>query len=195
MKILERIFLVMLLAGFTLLYMSLPGGLLLTIISTSLFALFYFALGFAIFNRIELKQIFNKSAYQGLNVFKLLVGFLSGYGVSMWLMSLLFLVAEWPGARTIFYSAIGIVVVAFIFGIIAHKSFYSTFQSLFLPRLVVLLILTGVAVNLTPLNRLQRAYKDHPDYIEAVKASRQDPNNQELKERVEWERRKMNGEE
>ena len=49
-----------------------PGGRIISTVSMTLLACIYFYFGFAFFNNIKLKNVFNRKSYEGISVLRIL---------------------------------------------------------------------------------------------------------------------------
>jgi hypothetical protein len=107
-----EITLVILTAGAIGMYlMSVYGGPLIMAMVLTLLSLFYFFFGFALLNNIGFKSLFKKECYKGLGGVRIVFAVLIGMALSSMVISVLFGLLGWFGAKPILRS--GLVCMAF----------------------------------------------------------------------------------
>jgi uncharacterized membrane protein len=70
----------------------------------------YFILGFALFNNIPLRKIFNTDSYKGLGTWEILIAIGTGIALSILTIGFMFSILSYPMAKTLL--AVGIVLAA-----------------------------------------------------------------------------------
>ena len=106
-----------------------PGINFLTVLLLSFLSMLYFHLGFAIFNTIRLRKVFNKESYKNISALKIFGSIAAGLSLSITIIGILFKVMHWPGASVnlIFgFSGILMVSVLSIVKYLKTKSPYYT---------------------------------------------------------------------
>jgi len=195
MKKLEIILIVLLLLGISFVFLHYPGGVIISTFAAVVLSVIYAYLGFAFFNGIKLRKIGKKISYSGLNKSMIINSIIIGIGFSVVILGLLFQLMDWPGSDIFFIIGFSFSVLGCILIFLVYKSSIFPIKRIALPRFLLFVLLAILLTHFNWEKRLEMNYKDHPDYIEAVKASHKDPQNRELRDKVDEERRKMNGEE
>lgn len=83
-----------------------PGLKLLTIVGVGCLALIYFYFGFALFNAIAFREIWQKASYQKVSKRQILLGILGGIGLSLTLTGIGFKLFFWPGSGSLRFLGI-----------------------------------------------------------------------------------------
>ena len=166
------------------------GGGVLTVLSLSTVSLLYTYLSFALFNDIRLRKIFNKGSYEGIGSKRIVGGIFTGLALSITTIGLLFKFQSWPGAS--FNLGLGLIglLIVLIVGLIKYQRIKSEYYTKIFWRIVFYGGL-GLILMIIPKEAwIEIKYRNHPEYIEAVKNAWTDPNNQELWGIVdkEWEK-------
>lgn len=168
-----------------------PGGAMLLIVAFSTISLLYFYFAFALFNNIPFGKILQKSSYHGISAVKIIGSIGAGLALSLMVMGMLYKIMWWPGAAIL--STMGIIsllpvgVVVFIKYLSDNASYYSDI----LKRVAIYGITGLVLHNWSDKIFLEYKYRNYPNYIEAVKQSKRDPDNDLLREKVKLEREKI----
>lgn len=190
MKTAERIFIILTLIGFAFLLLHLPFGSLLLMTGLCGLAIMYMYLTLPLLHGVPLRNMLKKEAYQPTSPKRLLGSILSGVALALTLMGVMFYLQFWPHYHLHLYVGvvglcIAIIVAASRFT--ASNSFYRRLYQRIIP-----VAFFGLAAVFVP-NFLwfEYAYKAHPEYIEAVRALQNDPNNAELQKRVDEAREAM----
>lgn len=164
-----------------------PGAGLLAILFGSLLSMLYFYFGFAFFNNIPLSSIFKKSSYTAVSTTRIVGGIAVGFVLSTATIGILFKLMSWPGADFIVLIGLASMIVVFaiaIFKNIRNKSSY--YHKIFLRLGVwgIIATLFFVTANHTLLNY---KYRNHQEYLQALKNEIADPTNTALIEKREIE--------
>jgi len=188
---LEIVMLLLALLALILKMAHLAGGGLFTVIILSTLTLIYWCFGFALFNSIRLSKIFNKAAYQGISAKRIIGGIVTGLVLSVGVIGVMFKFLSWPGAMAQLQSGLFLMVIVAI--VAAYKMLGSKdgYYSKILKRLALFGAICAFLVFLPLETWLNWKYPNHPDYVKAELASHADPGNQELRNRVKEEGRKM----
>lgn len=119
---------------------------------------------------------------------------LTGLALSMTIIGLLFKFQSWPGATM--NLAIGLLglVIALIVGTIKYSKTKSDYYTKIFKRIAVYGGLGVILLLLPKETWLELKYRNHPNYVNAIKNAKADPDNQELWDKVDEERQKMNEE-
>lgn len=174
--------------------LNVEGAGVLTVLSLSTVSTFYMYLSFALFNNIRLRKIFKKGSYKVISKMRIIGAILIGLALSITTVGLLFKFQSWPGASfNLGFGLFGLLV-GLIVGLIKFQKTKSDFYTKIFKRIA---IYGGLGLILMALPRetwLEIRNRNHPEYIEAVKRAWADPDNQELWDKVDEEREKMNKE-
>ena len=190
MKKFEIVVGVIAILSFFLKILHLPGSSILTVLSFSILAIFYY-LGFAFFNNIRLREIFKSSSYQNTNAKRIIGAVGLGFALSTIIMGALFKIQLWPGGT--FQLNIGLIVTALLF--IIAVFFYLRNKTEYYIRIfkrIAIIGGLGFILTLTPSSTLVDIYfRDNPEYAELLKKVLVDPDNQEVREQLEQSRQKF----
>ena len=144
MRIIEIILSVLFTFGLFLKLSFIPGGAALITLSLSLLSMFYFLFSFTYFNKIKLKNIFNKEDYKNIPPAKIIgtIGF--GIGLSTLLTGLLYKIMDWPGGNDM-SIIIGLIIVSIIF-IVSIIKFLKTKSKFYFPIFIRFTIWTIISI-------------------------------------------------
>lgn len=190
MKRFEIVLIVLIVLGFILNISGVAGGAL--VISLSIFTLsaFYFLCSYFLFSNIGLRDAFKSSTFKSLSILRIIGAFFCGAFLGLGLLGLLFKWQFWPGASFMLLVALVNISVILIISIIKFTKQKSIFYKNLLKRAVVMFVLGIVAFFLPSIIIAELKYRQHPQYLEALRALQEDPNNEELKKKEieEWEK-------
>lgn len=164
----------------------------LTVVSLSLLSVFYMYFSFAFFNGIRLRHIFKKSAYEGITTMRILGSILMGFALSVTTMGILFKFQDWPLSHINLIIGLLGLTIALIVGAIKYSRTKSEYYTTLFKRIAVVGGLAVVLLLIPKETFLELRYRSHPEYIDAVKNSIADPENEGLWDKVDEEHRKMN---
>lgn len=172
--------------------MLIPGGGILTVLCLSALSLLYLFLGFALFNDIDMKEIFKKESYLGKSILRILGGVGTGISLSATVIGLMFKFQSWKNADNnllVGLSSLFILTVVVLIKYSKNKSYY---YSNILKR-SFLIGGFGLILLLTPTSMyIDYKYRNYPEYMNALKNLIADPDNKQLQNKVNEERQKMN---
>ena len=168
-----------------------PFSSMITI--TSLFGLscLYFYFGFALFNNISFRKIFKKESYKDISTWRIIGAICTGISVSIVLLGIMFKIFRWPFANQLLIIGVAFLNVIFVIGFVKIIKEKRLFYKRLLVRVVFYGVLGYIFLFLSDYAFLALKYKNHPDYIEAVKQLDQDPDNLELRKKEQMEYDKM----
>ena len=169
-----------------------PCSEILTCLSLLGLAIIYHYLGFALFNNIKLKNVFKKDSYKGITKFRILGAIGAGFSLSMTVIGIMFKFQSFPGASFMLIGGfIGLLIVTII-GIIRYSKNKSDYYTKIFKRVAIIGGI-GLVLILMPKSALSEfKYRNHPDYLKAVKEAVANPENEELWGKVNEERQKIN---
>jgi hypothetical protein len=115
----------------------------------------------------------------------------TGFALSATTIGLLFKFQSWPGASfNMGAGLVGLLIVTII-GIIKYSKNKSEYYTRIFKRVAIFGGL-GLVLMLTPKTSwVELKYRNHPEYVSALKKAMADPDNKELWDNVEAERLKM----
>ncbi|SEM12548.1 hypothetical protein SAMN04487910_4192 [Aquimarina amphilecti] len=171
-----------------------PFGNELIILSLFGLSCLYFYFGFALFNNVSFREIFKKESYKNVSTKRIIGAIAAGFSISIVLLGMLFRVFRWPFGNQLLIIGVNFLNIVFIIGFVKIIKENRTFYKRLLIRVVFYAILGYVFLLLPSYAFLTLKYKNHPDYIEAVKQLDQDPENLELQKKEQIEYDKMIGE-
>ncbi|EJF10152.1 hypothetical protein [Pontibacter sp. BAB1700] len=169
-----------------------PGSSILTVISLSAISVLYMYLSFALFNGVRLRYIFKKNSYKGISTMRIIGAVLTGLALSITLIGLLFKFQDWPGATINLGVGLFGLVIALIVGAVKYSKSKSDYYTKIFKRIAVYGGLGLIMLLLPKEAWLEFRYRNHPEYVKAVKKAMAESDNQELWDKAEEERQKMN---
>lgn len=170
-----------------------PGGSIFALFALSTLACIYSILGFAIFNGIRLRQVFKKESYKGLTPLKIIGAIGVGWALSSTCMGILFKILQWSGAENILMLGLVQTLIVLIIALILFVKNKAPFYKRIFKRIAIIggfgLILSFVS-NLT---LVKIEFRNHPRYIEAFKEYQDNPEDDELRKKmdIEYHRAKL----
>ncbi|WP_378172989.1 hypothetical protein [Aquimarina sp. SS2-1] len=174
------IFPMVFLVGIALYFLGWPFGNELIIISLFGLSCLYFYFGFAIFNKLSLRRIFKKESYQGISAWRIVGAICTGISISIVLLGVLFKIFRWPFANQLLIIGVSFLNVIFLAGLYKILKEKRPFYQRLMVRVVFYGISGYIFWFIPTYTFLELKYKNHPDYIEAVKRLDKDPENPEL---------------
>lgn len=169
-----------------------PGSEASLALVLTLISFLYFYFGFALFNNIRLREIFKKASYKKVKSNRISGGIVVGIALSFSALGILFKFLSLPGALpqlSIGLLLLGIVSLVYIVKNIKSKEAY---YSKILKRTLLFGTIAFVLIMIPSKTWLNWKYPDHPEYVKAILKAEADAGNEELWEKVEEERKKMN---
>lgn len=168
-----------------------PGINVFTVLLLSFLSMLYFHLGFAIFNTIRLRKIFNKESYKNISTLKIFGSIAAGLTLSITVIGILFKVMHWPGASVnLIFGFSGILIVSVI-SIVKYLKTKSPYYTKILSRNLVFGGIALFLILIPELTWIELTYKDQPTMIEAYRKAFADPDNPELWQNIEKERQRL----
>ena len=150
------------LLSLVLILLMVPLAGVLTILSLSLLSVFYFYFSFALFNGIRLRNIFKKSAYEGVTALRVLGAALMGFVLSVTIMGILFKVQDWPSSHGLLIAGLlGLTIVLIVGGIRYFKTKSGYYTAIF-KRIAVFGGLTVFLLTIPEETFLELRYRSHP---------------------------------
>lgn len=143
---------------------------------------------------LDLEKIFKKDSYENISRWRIIGAIGTGFALSATTAGLMFKFQSWPGADfNLGAGLVGLLIVTII-GLIKYSRNKSNYYTRIFKRAAIFGGL-GLILMLTPKTSwIELKYRNHPEYIDALKKAMADPDNKELWDNVETERQKMNNE-
>lgn len=167
MKLTEKILAVLILIAIGMKLFLIPGGGVLLVLALQTLTIIYFALGFAFFNGIRLRNIFKKSSYTGISTMRVVGAIVTGICLSNLLVGILFKLQFWPGANPMLIVSLIPTLIVLILVII--KLIKNTDK--YYPRIqlrIAIIGTIGLILFLSPtLSLVKIEYRNHPEYVKA----------------------------
>ena len=154
-------------------------------------SLLYLFLSFGLLNMIRLKNLFKKESYKGISNLRMNGSIVTGFVFSLIVIASLYKFQRWPYGNYLLY--VGLICLVPIIAVVIFK-YYKQKSSFYKSLLVRLSIISFVGTLLFVTSWetiLEMKFRKHPDYIEAVKNQMEDPENEELNQKVYEEQIKM----
>lgn len=169
----------------TLQLFHIPGGIFLMVISSTLLSIFYYVLGFALFNGISGRMIFKRESYQNMKPWHILGAIVLGWTYSTLILGIMFKVLLLPGASMMLIVGLGWVVLFSIVFSLAYFTRGHGFTLRWLKRALVIGIIS-LGIYLIPANAIiDITYANDPEYAQLLKEVQKDPDNEELRKQLE----------
>ncbi len=158
MRKLEKILLVLILLATLAKTIPIFGSGIIITIAASALSFYYLFFGFAIFTKINFKDIFKRNSYYGLKPWDIIVSALSGYAIQTQVLGILFLLQYWSGDTYMGFSAL---ITAFPFIILALLLLLTKNRFVYIEILkrVVPLFLFVLILYLIPLTTRLKIFK------------------------------------
>ena len=163
------------------------------ILTLGTLAFLYYPFGFALFNRIGFRQIFKKKSYEGLSALRIFGSIGAGMAFSAICMGILFKIQRWAGANLMLIDGL---VPTFIILIIALIKYFKTkgkFYIEILKRTAIIGALGLLFFYTSTLTIVKIRFRNHPDYIKAYEMYLNNPEDEELKQKLDNEYLKTRG--
>lgn len=191
MKKAELIFVSLAIVAFGLSLFLVPGGNILLVLSAIGLLFLYFYLGFAILNGITFRKIFKKETYKNISSLRIFGSVATGIIFSITILGVVFKYLIWPGGSImLLISFVGMLII-FIVALIKNLKKPSKFYQNVLLRCAVY---GGVACFFfftKASTFIAIKYRDYPEYVKAFEKAMEDPSNDELWQKVDEEREKI----
>jgi len=174
------IFPIIAIIGILIYFFDWPYGNELIILSLFGLSCLYFYFGFALFNTISFRRIFKKESYSNISALRIIGAIAAGFSISIVLLGVLFKIFRWPFGNQLLIIGVNFLNVVFIIGFVKIIKEQQPFYKRLMTRVVLYAVLGYLFLFLPTYTFLELKYKNHPDYIEAVKKIHKDPENREL---------------
>jgi hypothetical protein len=191
MKKAEITLLVLTLIGIVCNLLLVPGGVVFTLISLFLYSSIYFYFGFAFFNGISLRKLFKPQSYQGISALRIVGAIATGFSLSMVLIGILFKLLSWPGAFINMAFGLACTLVVIIISLIKYYNQKSVYYQRILIRCFALFFVGLFLISLPKYAIVSFKYRNHQNYLNAFIAFNNNPDNEELHQKLDEERMKM----
>lgn len=171
-----------------------PGAGVLTALTLSTLSVIYMYFGFAFFNDIRLRNIFKKEAYGQIDKLRIIGAIGTGFALSLTIIGLLFKFQFWPGADYNLGAGLFGLLIVTIVGAIKYSKNKSEYYKRIFTRVALFGGLGLILILIPNSTWIEIKYRNHPAYADALKKSIAAPEDKELWEKVEVERKRMNEE-
>ena len=182
-KILGIIFLVGLIFKLT----FITGASLLLTVSLLALACLYYPLGFAFFNQIGFRKILKKDSYKGLSKLRIIGAIVAGMSLSPICVGILYKIQNWTGANI--NLEIGLISTLIVLAIALFKYFKSKgeFYIRIFKRIAIIGSFGLIFLCLSNLTIAKIRFRNHPDYIKAYEMYLDNPQDEELRQKLHVE--------
>ncbi len=196
MKLAEKIFIVLALIALLMKFNLVPGHSLLLLISLGGLASIYFYFGFLFFNGIRLRKIFKKESYLGISGLRLTFTIITGLGLSLLTIGILFKFMRWPGSMVNIIGGVGASVSVLMLAIIKYSAKKEKIYQRVIVRTAPFLVI-GLFLLFIPADKIfEFQYRGHEAYIKAYYECEKDYMNEEKyqKRQLEYDRATLSDE-
>ncbi|MBB6610380.1 hypothetical protein H7F15_04960 [Pontibacter sp. Tf4] len=171
-----------------------PTGNILIVLSLSVLSILYMYLSFALFNGIRFRHILKKESYKGISTMRIIGAIFTGLALSITLIGILFKYQLWPGATINLRVGLSGLVLMVLIGAVGYARSKAAYYANIAKRIAIYGAL-GIIMLLLPTDELiEIRYRNHPEYAEALKKAIAAPGNEDLWQKAEAERQRMNTE-
>ena len=192
MRIIEKALVLIAVFGLIVRLMGEPIGSFIMMTSLCSLCWIYVFLSFALLNGVTLRGAFKSDAYTGIPRWHKIGAVLTGIGLGISCLGILFKLQAWGGAQLYLIQGLVLCLIPSVIGLLKRSGRYKHFYNRVLSRTIILACLCLLFFSLPDLFFLKLYYRDSPAFINAVEQSRKDPSNQQLRDKVNEERRKIN---
>lgn len=181
----EKIGLVVIIVGLLLKFSHIPGATILLILGSTFLYFYYLLFSFAIFNSVEIRNIFKKSSYENTTPKRIIFSVCSGFVLSAGIYGSMFAIQFYPGALTQLSSciAIGIILVAISFLMKTESN--SVYLKTIRKRLFLVLAFAIIFYVIPTRNLAHAVYWHNTEYADALVDTIEDPENIELRRKLQ----------
>ena len=165
----------------------LPYGNLVFIISFLVLSIIYYPFGFLFFNNIRLRNIFKKESYKGISALRIIGAVGIGMSLSAICIGILFTIQHYPAARVNLLTGFATSLIVAVIALIKYFKNKDIYYARILKRICIIGGF-GLFLILLPsltLDRIQ--YRNYPEYIKAYEEYLENPENEELRNKMELE--------
>lgn len=164
-----------------------PGGGILATLSLLTLACIYYPFGFALFNKIKLKDIFSKESYKGISTLRIIGSIGAGIGLATVCVGILFKIQHWPGMITLLLTGLLIALVIAIVALIRLLKSKSDFYKSIVSRIAIIGGFGLLLFFTSDLTIVKIQFRNHPDYVKAYEKYLDNPQSEEAKKQLEIE--------
>lgn len=190
MKLTEKIIALLIIIALILKLMLVLGGVVMLVFLMTALAAIYFVFGFALFNRIRLRNIFKKASYAGISTLRIIGSVLMGLALSAAVDAIMFKLMMWPGAGPMLIA--GLTPVFIVFVIVGAK--FMTTQDRFykdaLIRTGIASVLVIAMIFIPSIAIIRFEYRKYPGYIQAFEEYNRNPHDPAARKNVDIEQAK-----
>ena len=177
--------------GIFLKILHLPGSGILIMLTFAILSLFYYVFSFALFNGIELRDVFKNAFYKDTNAKRMIGAVGLGWTLSVIILGVLFKLQFFSGANMLLQRGLVTLVLILFIAIIFYFRNKADYYKRIFKRIAIYGGL-GLVLYLTPTSTLvDMYYRNNPDYAELYKKVLASPDNLELREQLEQMKTKM----
>lgn len=144
MKKLELILIIGAIIGLLLALLDVPYSSVIVSIFYLALGLLYFYLGFAMFNDIPLRKIFEAESYRGLGTWRILIAAATGFTLSIFTIGFMFTILNYPMAHTFLTFGIVLGVIITILSVVKNAQEKSQFYRNIIIRCIVFIVIAVV---------------------------------------------------
>lgn len=180
MKNFERLLLSLFILTAVLKQFHIAGADLVSILSFTIAAMFYYVLTFYVLTEVPLTKALKKETYEKIHPLKIIAGIAFGWDLSVLIMGVFFKFMLFPGAESMLTYGL---TVQLIFLILFAYQYKKTVDNYFRKALYRIMIIGGIAFAFKSINANQiidMRYGEYPEYADICKRAYADPFNETL---------------
>ncbi|WP_320018999.1 hypothetical protein [Labilibaculum manganireducens] len=184
MRKLEKIVGLLAIVSVILKFLLIPYSGISLSLSILTLAVLYYPLGFAFFNRIQLRQILKKESYNGKSTLKIIGAVGVGLALSILCIGILFKLQHYPFSLTILKAGMFLASIASLIVIVQLLKTKNSFYKKILNRVSIIGGISLLLLFVSDLNIVKIQYRNHPEYIKAYEAYLKNPDNEEIQKKL-----------
>ncbi len=193
MRILEKTLCILAMMCLWLMLIFNPAGELLFALSFFLLGIFYLLFSFALIHGIRFRKIFSRASYEGISRGGMLKAAIVGIALFVASFAVMFSALSWVGGRLLLYTAILCLAPVAIVSGMRLKGADAAYNKRLFTRTLPMLILCLLFMFGLRQRALRIMYSNHPDFVNAVERTWQHPRDEQAREVMQAEFRKMRG--
>jgi hypothetical protein len=193
MRILEKALCILAMMCLWLMLIFNPAGELLFALSFFLMGIFYLLFSFALLHGIRFRKMFNRASYEGISAGAIPKAALVGIALFIACFAVLFSALMWIGGTLLLYGSILFLAPVTIVSGMRLKGADAPYNKRLFTRALPMLVLCLLFVFGLRHRALRIMYSNHPDFVNAVERTWRQPRDEQAREVMQAEFRKMRG--
>jgi len=144
MKKLEIILIIGAAIGILMMFLNVPLNSLVVSVCFLMLSVLYFYLGFALFNGIHLRKMFNPESYKGLGTWRILLAIGTGVALSELTIGIMFTIRNYPMAKSLITFGIVLAAIVMIMAVAKNASEKNPFYGNIILRCLIFIVIAVI---------------------------------------------------